>query len=262
MSTQPPTGAIPIRHLVPSAKKVIAVASGKGGVGKSSVAVNLAVALAKLGKMVGLLDADIYGPSLPRMLATSGAEIFLRDEKKIVPLERFGLKTISIGNLIPPERAAIWRGPMLHQALQQLLSGVDWGTLDFLIVDLPPGTGDVHLTMMQSLKIDSAIAVSTPQEVALADVRKCIDMFQQLKIRISGVIENMASFECRCGERSYPFGKGGAKTLSDQLQVAFLGEIPLLEKMMTAGEEGKPYAVDDPRGIFHAIAEKVVALHQ
>lgn len=250
-------GQIQFRHLVPSAKRVFAVGSGKGGVGKSSTAVNLAIALAKQHKRVGLVDADIYGPSLPKLLGTEGAELTLTNEK-INPLEQFGLQTLSIGNLIPPDRAAIWRGPMLHQALQRLLGGVNWGELDVLLVDLPPGTGDVHLTMMQSLKIDGAVIVTTPQEVAISDVRKCIDMFQKVEVPIAGVIENMAYFECRHGERYYLFGQGGGERLAAALQLPFLGSIPLIPAIMEGGEQGKPYALDDPHGIFQKMSEKLM----
>lgn len=248
---------IQIRNLVPTAKKVFAVGSGKGGVGKSSVAVNLAIALQKLGKTVGLLDADIYGPSCPQLLSTANTEIRLIGENRLVPIECFGLKTISIGNLVPRDRATIWRGPMVHQALTQLLGGVEWGKLDCLILDLPPGTGDVHLTMMQSVKVDSAIVVSTPQEVALADVRKFIDMCYQLNIPIAGVIENMAYFECTHGMRYHLFGQGGAKRMSETLTIPFLGEIPLLEAITQSGEDGTPYAIEDQGGIFETIAKRI-----
>ncbi|OGQ21875.1 MAG: hypothetical protein A3I05_00375 [Deltaproteobacteria bacterium RIFCSPLOWO2_02_FULL_44_10] len=249
---------VQMRHLIPSAKTVIAVGSGKGGVGKSSVAVNLAVALAKQGERVALFDGDIYGPSIPKMLGTAGAELTLTDEK-LNPLEAHGLKTLSIGNIVPPNQATIWRGPMLHQALQHLMSGTNWGELDYVIVDLPPGTGDVHLTMMQSLKITGAIIVSTPQQVALADVRKCVDMFQKVEIPIMGIVENMSYFECHHGEKYFLFGKGGVKDFCEGLHLPFLGQIPLVPEIMEGCEKGIPYALQDQRQLFAPLAEHVMA---
>lgn len=250
-------GTIEFRHLVPTAKRIFAVASGKGGVGKSSIATNLAITLGRLGLTTGLLDADIYGPSIPRMLATQQARLTLTDDK-INPLERFGIKTLSIGNLVPATQATIWRGPMVHQALIKLMEGVNWGPLDYFIIDLPPGTGDVQLTILQSVRVDGVIMVSTPQQVAIADVRKCIDLFRKVEVPIRGIIENMAFFDCTHGERYYPFGMEGAKKLAEELKIDFLGSVPLLREIMEGSEEGTPYALDDPKKIFHNIAKKIV----
>ena len=254
-------GVPPKRNLVPGAKTVLAIASGKGGVGKSSVATNLAIALQKSGATVGLFDADIFGPSLPKMLATQGVGLTMTEDERINPIETFGVKNISIGNVVPEDQAALWRGPMVHQALNQFLDGVNWGELDYFLLDLPPGTGDVHLTMVQSLNVDGAVVVSTPQDVAIGDVRKCIDMFRKVNIPLAGIVENMAYFECDHGERYHLFGKDGAKQLAKKAELAYLGEIPLLPAIMDGGETGQPYALTDQEEIFANIAKKIIKLY-
>lgn len=229
--------------------RVIAVASGKGGVGKSTVAVNLAAALAKGGWRVGLLDADIYGPSQPRMtgLENAGKPEFTADKKKIKPFDAFGVKIMSIGFFIDPDSAAVWRGPMIQKAIRQLTHDVDWGGLDVLIVDLPPGTGDAALTLCQMVEMTGAVIVSTPQDVALLDARKGINMFEKLDVPVLGIIENMSSYQCPgCGHEAHIFGHGGAKDEAQKRGIAFLGEVPLALPVRTAGDAGVPVVVSDP----------------
>jgi ATP-binding protein involved in chromosome partitioning len=239
---------------------VIAVASGKGGVGKSTVAVNLAVALAQMGRRVGLVDADIHGPSLPRMLGITGKPA-LRD-KIMIPLEAFGVRCMSIGFLVPEDQAMVWRGPMVMGALTQILGQTDWGTLDVMVVDMPPGTGDVQLTMSQKVKLAGAVIVSTPQDIALLDARRGVAMFQKVNVPILGVVENMSFFQCpHCGERTDLFGHGGAEAEAAKLGVPFLGAVPLLLDVRQAGDAGQP-SVAGPAGpaldAFHSIARRVV----
>jgi ATP-binding protein involved in chromosome partitioning len=240
---------------------VIAVASGKGGVGKSTVAVNLAVALAQLGRRVGLVDADIHGPSLPRMLGLSGQPAL--NNKLMVPLEAHGVRCMSIGFLVPEEQAMIWRGPMVMGALQQLLTQTDWGELDVMVVDMPPGTGDVQLTMSQKVKLAGAVIVSTPQDIALLDARRGVAMFQKVGVPILGVVENMSYFQCpQCGGRTDLFGHGGARQEAGRLGVPFLGAVPLRLDVRLAGDAGRPSVVEAPEGpaglVFRAIAEQVL----
>jgi ATP-binding protein involved in chromosome partitioning len=240
---------------------VIAVASGKGGVGKSTVAVNLAVALAQTGLRVGLVDADIHGPSLPRMLGIKGKPA-LRD-KTMIPMEAHGVRCMSIGFLVPEDQAMIWRGPMVMGALQQILGQTDWGVLDVMVVDMPPGTGDVQLTMSQKVKLAGAVIVSTPQDIALLDARRGVAMFQKVGVPILGVVENMSFFQCpHCGERTDLFGHGGARDEAAKLGVPFLGAVPLLLDVRTAGDAGRPSVVEAPDGVaglaFRAIAERVL----
>ena len=224
-------------------KKIVAVASGKGGVGKSTVSLNLAVSLVKLGYKVGLLDADIHGPSLPIMAGVS-SKPYSPDGKTIIPLEVFGIKMMSIGFLLPKEEAIIWRGPMLMGALQQMLQQVKWGDLDILLVDLPPGTGDVQLTLCQRFQLSGAIIVCTPQDLALADARRAITMFQKLKSPILGIVENMAYYMCpKCDHKDYVFGRNGARQEAQQLGVPFLGEIPLEITIREGGDSGRPIAL-------------------
>ena len=226
-----------------SVSKIIAIASGKGGVGKSTVSSNLAVALAKKGKKIGLLDADIYGPSQPRMMGVSQRPSS-PDGKKIIPLQAYGVTLMSIGLMLDPSKAVVWRGPMLMGALQQMLSQVEWGDLDVLIVDLPPGTGDVQLTLCQKAELSGAIIVSTPQDVALLDARKAIDMFKTLKTPIFGMIENMSNFVCpNCSHETPIFGDGGVLMEAVELKVPLLGKLPIDIDTRLAGDNGKPAAL-------------------
>jgi ATP-binding protein involved in chromosome partitioning len=225
--------------------RIIAIASGKGGVGKSTVSSNLAVALARQGRRVGLLDADIYGPSQPRMMGVSKRPAS-PDGKTIIPLQAHGVTMMSIGLMLDPAQAVVWRGPMLMGALQQMLSQVAWGELDVLIVDLPPGTGDVQLTLCQRTELTGAIVVSTPQDVALLDARKAIDMFMRLKTPVLGIIENMSTYICpNCGHEAHIFGHGGAREEAARLDLPFLGEIPLSIEIRLAGDGGVPVAAGD-----------------
>ncbi len=247
-----PKGAIPgVRH-------VIAVASGKGGVGKTTVAVNLALALARQGQKIGLMDADIYGPNVPLMLGVpAGTRPHATEDERIVPLVIQGLKMISMGVLIPPDQPMIWRGPMLHSAVTQFLQKVDWGELDFLLIDLPPGTGDVQLSLVQTAPLAGAVIVTTPQEVALMDVRKGIAMFRKTNVPILGVIENMT------GEI---FGKGGGERTASELQVPYLGEIPLDRRIREGGDSGRPVVAADPESAvaqaFFRAADTIINVMQ
>jgi ATP-binding protein involved in chromosome partitioning len=248
---------------VPGVRRIIAVASGKGGVGKSTVAANLAVALARAGKAAGLLDADIYGPSQPRMMGVS-ARPKSPDGKTIMPLHAHGVTMMSIGLMLKEGEAVIWRGPMLMGALQQLMGQVAWGELDALIVDLPPGTGDVQLTLSQRYPITGAIVVCTPQDVALLDARKAVDMFDKLKVPILGIVENMSAYVCpNCGHEAHIFGHGGARAEAERLGVPFLGEIPLDIAIRIAGDGGTPVAAGRPDGpearAFAALADRLIA---
>lgn len=247
--------------LLPDIKHIVAVASGKGGVGKSTVAVNLAVALAQKGLKVGLLDADIYGPSLPKMLGLKASPAILNG--RIQPLMAYGLKVMSIGFMVPETKAMIWRGPMVMGALNQMLGQVDWGALDILVVDMPPGTGDVQLTLAQKAKPSGAVIVSTPQDLALLDARRGVQMFQQVDIKVLGVVENMSYFCCpACGHRAEIFGHGGARAEAETIGVPFLGEIPLQLAVRQAGDEGKPVTATDPTGevahSFDHIAQSII----
>ncbi|WP_394153168.1 Mrp/NBP35 family ATP-binding protein [Loktanella salsilacus] len=231
---------------IPGIDRIIAVASGKGGVGKSTVASNLACALAAMGRRVGLLDADVYGPSQPRMLGVSGRPAS-PDGKTILPLRNYGVTMMSIGLMTNEDQAVVWRGPMLMGALQQMMNQVQWGALDVLIVDLPPGTGDVQMTLAQKAQVDGAIIVSTPQDVALLDARKGIDMFQQLHVPIIGMIENMSTHICsECGHEEHVFGHGGVAKEAAKLGVPLLAEVPLHLSIRMAADGGAPIVVSDP----------------
>ena len=253
---------------IPGIKNIVAVASGKGGVGKSTITANLAVSLSKQGYKVGILDADIYGPSIPMMfdvvkerpLSTS-----VNGRSKMKPVENYGVKVLSIGFFTTPEQAVIWRGPMASKALNQLIFDASWGDLDYMLIDLPPGTGDIHLSIMQSMPITGAVVVSTPQPVALADARRGIAMFQQKNIQVPvlGVIENMAYFtpEELPDNKYYIFGKQGAQNLSEDLNVGFLGEIPLVQSIREAGDSGRPAALQEETPLaraFEKITKKVI----
>jgi len=246
--------------LLPEVRAIVAVASGKGGVGKSTVAVNLAVALARLGRTVGLLDADIYGPSLPRMLGLARKPEMAGD--KLLPIPAWGLKAMSIGFMVEEETPMIWRGPMVMGALEQMLGQVAWGRLDFLIVDMPPGTGDAQLTMAQRVKLAGAVIVSTPQDIALIDARRGVRMFERTHVPVLGLVENMSFFVCpHCGERADVFGHGGARAEASRLGVSFLGEVPLLLAIRETGDRGQPIVAAEPEGpaaqAFAAIAARV-----
>ncbi len=229
-------------------KNVIAVASGKGGVGKTTVCVNLAVAFAQSGAKVGLMDGDIYGPNVPLMLGIpSGQKPDVGEDEKIIPMKAYGLKMISMGVLVPPDTPMIWRGPMLHSAVTQFLQKVDWGELDYLFVDLPPGTGDVQLSLVQSVSMTGAVIVTTPQEVALMDVRKGIAMFQKTNVPILGIVENMSAFVCpHCEQETPIFSKGGGRDAAEKLETVFLGEIPIDTRVREGGDEGRPIVIAHP----------------
>jgi len=231
---------------VPGVKHIIAVASGKGGVGKSTTAVNLALGLAANGVVTGLLDADIYGPSMPRMLAVK-EKPESADGKMLKPIERYGLKTMSIGYIVAEDTPMIWRGPMVSSALEQMLRDVLWGELDVLVVDMPPGTGDAQLTLAQRVALSGAVIVSTPQDIALIDARKGLSMFRKVAVPVLGIVENMSYFLCpKCGERSEIFGHGGAREEAEKLGVPFLGEIPLHLDIRTTSDDGHPIVVAQP----------------
>ena len=224
--------------------RIIAVGSGKGGVGKTTVAVNLAVALAELGQTVGLMDADVYGPNVPLMLGKSEMPRVLADNQ-IEPLASYGVRFMSMGLLNPGDKPVIWRGPMLHSAVQQFLRQVQWGRLDYLLVDLPPGTGDVSLSLAQSVPLSGAVVVTTPSEVSLQDGRKALNMFQQLRIRVLGVIENMSSFACpHCLRLVDVFSHGGGERMAEKFGVPFLGALPLVPEVRSGGDRGRPAAVE------------------
>jgi len=235
-------GQMPERHAIPGIRNLVAVASGKGGVGKTTVAVNLALALAKLGHKVGLLDGDVYGPNVPIMLGST-AEPTATAQQRIIPVVAQGVKMISMGLLNPGDKPVIWRGPMLHSVITQFLRSVEWGELDYLIIDLPPGTGDVQLTLIQTVAVTGAIVVTTPSAVALADVRKAIEMFRQVSVEVLGVVENMSTFACpHCGKPVDIFGHGeGAKT-AIEYSVPVLGEIEIDPRIRLGGDTGMPVA--------------------
>lgn len=243
-------------------RNAIAVASGKGGVGKSTISTNLAISLALDGAKVGLLDADIYGPNIPMMMGVNSRPKGKND--KIIPPEAYGIKLMSMGFLIDPTQAVIWRGPMIHNALRQFIQDVDWGNLDYLVVDLPPGTGDASLSLAQSLSLTGAVIVTTPQQVALSDVVRGVKMFEQLNVPILGVIENMSYFVAPdTGTRYDIFGHGGGATMAQTVNVDFLGEVPLEPQVRIGGDEGSPVVVSDPDSpaaqAIRAVARKVAA---
>lgn len=241
-------GAGQQRQMVPGVGAIVAVASGKGGVGKSTTATNLSLALSRLGLKVGLLDADIYGPSLPRMMGITGKPTS-PDGKILKPMENFGIKCMSMGFLVAEDTPMIWRGPMVQSALQQMLRDVEWGELDILIVDMPPGTGDAQLTMAQQVPLAGAVIVSTPQDIALIDARKGLNMFRKVDVPVLGIIENMSVFICpSCGHESHIFSHGGAKKEAETLGMHFLGEMPLHMDIRITSDEGRPIVISEPDG--------------
>ena len=258
-------GESPAAHRMPGGqlslngvKHSLAIASGKGGVGKSTVSVNLAVALARTGAATGLLDADLYGPSIPTLMGISRTP--QNNGYKILPIEAHGIRLMSLGFLMPDGTPTIWRGPMVSGAIQQFLQEVEWGSLDYLLIDLPPGTGDAQLTLAQSLPLAGAVIVMTPQDIALRIASKALAMFQQLRVPILGIIENMSSFVCpHCGAHSAIFGKGGARQASERLGIPFLGEIPLDPRVCQTSDRGTPIVTDVPdspvAGAFRRISE-------
>jgi len=246
---------------IPGVAAVIAVASGKGGVGKSTTALNLALGLRDLGLRVGLLDADIYGPSVPRLTGIR-EKPELNDERKMIPIQRFGLAVMSIGFLVEEDTAMIWRGPMVMSAITQMLRDVAWGTLDVLVVDMPPGTGDAQLTLAQNVPLKGAVIVSTPQDLSLIDARRGLAMFTKVNVPVLGIVENMSYFQCpHCGTRSDIFGHGGARHEAERLGVPFLGEIPLHMAIRATSDSGNPVVASEPDGphaaIYRAIGAKV-----
>ena len=244
--------------LLPQTKHVVAVASGKGGVGKSTVSTNLAVALAQAGHKVGLMDADIYGPNIPQMLGVRGTPA--QRDNKIIPFEQYGVKMMSLGFFVPADEAVIWRGPMVHSAITQLLKDVSWGELDYLLVDLPPGTGDAQLSLVQSVPLTGVVIVCTPQSVALSDAMRGLAMFRKTNVPILGVIENMSYFACpHCGERTDIFSHGGARAEAGRFGVPFLGEIPLDPEIRQGGDVGQPIVVANPDSPQSAAFREVAA---
>jgi ATP-binding protein involved in chromosome partitioning len=251
--------------ILPGVKNTIAIASGKGGVGKSTVAVNLSVSLAMDGAKVGLIDADVYGPNVPIMFGVDEKPELTPDRKKLVPVEKYGVRIMSIGFLLDEkDTPLIWRGPMASGAVRQFMSDVAWGELDYLIFDLPPGTGDIQLTLVQTIPLTGAVVVTTPQDVALADVRKAITMFRKVNVPILGIVENMSYFICpKCGHRDEIFNYGGGKKASEKYNVPFLGEIPINTSIRISSDEGKPipvaYPDADESKIIREIARKLAA---
>jgi ATP-binding protein involved in chromosome partitioning len=249
-----PHGGTPQKIALPHIKSIIAVASGKGGVGKSTVAANLALALAQTGAKVGLLDADIYGPSVPIMMGVKGV---VDQHTTALPLDVYGLKLMSIGFLVPTTQAVIWRGPMVDRAIRQFLTDLDWGPLDYLVIDLPPGTGDAQLTLTQNAPLTGAVIVTTPQDVALIDARKGLEMFRQVRVPVLGIVENMSYFSTPDGQRINIFGHGGGKKLASEAGVPFLGEIPIDPRVTECGDGGDPIVHKYPDS---PVAQAYVAL--
>ena len=246
---------------IPGVQNLIAVGSGKGGVGKTTVAVNLAVALAALGHRVGLMDADVYGPNVPLMMGINKTPMAYGE--RIQPLENFGVKLMSMGFLSPGDKPLVWRGPMLHSVIQQFLRGVDWGELEYLIIDLPPGTGDVQLTLIQTAPVTGAVVVTTPSDVSLEDARKAVHMFSQVKVPILGIVENMSYLVCpHCRERVDVFSTGGGERTAREMKVNFLGALPLDPAVRAGGDTGKPVAMsngNDAHGkVFLELAQRTI----
>lgn len=257
------TRAVPGRQAIPGVRNTVAIAAGKGGVGKTTVAVNVAMALSLAGSRVGLLDADVYGPNVPIMLGiTDGPERGSAD--RIRPMPAYGLKVMSFGTILKPGQPVIWRGPMLAKALRELLYEVEWGELDYLVIDLPPGTGDVQLSLAQSMPMTGAVIVTTPQDVAVADVSRGISMFEQLQVPVLGIVENMSGFVCsHCGERTDVFGTGGGEELAQRHELPFLGCVPLDPQVRLGGGDGQPLMASAPDGpvgaVFRGVAAHIAA---
>ncbi len=257
--------AAPPKLPIAGVKNLIAVGSGKGGVGKTTVAVNLAISLATLGHKTGLLDADVYGPNVPLMMGTNQTPHAIGE--RIQPLENYGVKLMSMGFLSPGDKPLVWRGPMLHSVIQQFLRGVDWGELDYLVIDLPPGTGDVQLSLIQTAPVTGAIVVTTPSDVSLEDARKAVHMFEQVKVPILGMIENMSYLQCpHCDERIDVFSTGGGRRTAKDMDVYFLGALPLDPHVRIGGDTGQPIATFGPEDTrakgYYDIAELVVSRAQ
>jgi ATP-binding protein involved in chromosome partitioning len=256
-----PSGAGAPAQMLPGVKYKIAVASGKGGVGKSTVSTNLALALRSLGYTVGLLDADIYGPSQQMMLGIEGRPQIDESDEKIMPMENHGIKTMSLGLITDADTPVIWRGPMVMKALDQFLTDVKWGSLDFMVIDLPPGTGDAQLTITQKVPLSGAVVVTTPQDVALIDARKGLAMFRKVNVPVLGIVENMSYYICRhCGTREEIFGHGGGKKTAEMLGVPFLGEVPIDPKVVVGGDSGQPIIIMDPASPASAAFREVARL--
>lgn len=256
---RPPDG-LPPKIALPNIRSIVAVASGKGGVGKSTVAANLALALAARGARVGLLDADVYGPSVPIMMGVQG---LIDQAVTPLPLDRHGIKLMSIGFVVPPDKAVIWRGPMVDRALRQFLTQLDWGTLDYLILDLPPGTGDAQLTLTQHAPLDGAVVVTTPQDVSLVDARKGLEMFREVRVPVLGIVENMSYFIGDDGKRYEIFRSGGGEKLAAAAGVPFLGALPIDPRVAECGDLGEPIVRRFPDApisqAYHTLAEAVIA---
>jgi ATP-binding protein involved in chromosome partitioning len=244
---------------IPGVRNLIAVGSGKGGVGKTTVAVNLAIALARLGYRTGLLDADVYGPNVPLMMGTNQTPAAIGE--RIQPLDKFGVKLMSMGFLNPGDKPLVWRGPMLHSVIQQFLRGVDWGDLDYLVIDLPPGTGDVQLSLIQTAPVTGAVIVTTPSDVSLEDARKAVHMFEQVRVPLLGIVENMSYLECpHCHERVDVFSTGGGRRTAAQMGVKFLGALPLDPQVRIGGDTGHPVTTFGPEDAHAKVYYELAAL--
>lgn len=264
----PQAKKLPDKQAIPGVKNTIAVASGKGGVGKSTVSVNLAMALAKTGAKVGLLDTDLFGPSIPMMMGIH-EPLKATPEERLIPLDKYGVKLISVGFMLDEETPLVWRGPLVMQLIKQFLVGVEWGELDYLVIDLPPGTGDVQLTLVQTIPLTGAVVVTTPQDVALIDARRAIKMFHEVKVPILGLVENMSFFVCpHCNEKSEIFSHGGGQKTSERYNVPLIGKIPIDMAIREGGDSGKPIVVSSPDSphskafsdIASAVASKISIL--